>query len=211
MMKLFQFWNSTQAPEDVEKLLETWKVDSAFDYQRFSLETADAFIEGHFDARTLAAFRACGVPAMQADFFRYCALYANGGIYVDADTENGGNLPEMLEGRSRGLLMQREDRVANDFLYVTCKQDPLYALVIERAIENVESRRSNNVWEITGPGIMTRMYNTPNTRGHFEGFDFESVWTVKRYLNFRNDLAYKDSANDWRKSLTPESKSIYLP
>jgi mannosyltransferase OCH1-like enzyme len=115
--KLFQFWNTERAPDEVEVLMRTWADDPAFDYHRFNAETADAFIEANFDGRTLAAYRKCAVPAMQADYFRYCALYVHGGVYVDADTENSKRLPEIFEGRTRGLLMTREDRVANDFLY----------------------------------------------------------------------------------------------
>lgn len=86
-LKLFQFWNREHAPDEVELLMESWAKDPEFDYHRFNKETADVFIEANFDRRTIEAYRKCGVPAMQADFFRYCALYVHGGAYVDADTK----------------------------------------------------------------------------------------------------------------------------
>lgn len=210
MTKLFQFWNLPEAPTEVEALLDTWKNDAAFDYCRFNSESADSYIETHFDLRTLAAFRSCGIPAMQADFFRYCALFVEGGVYVDADTSNSGRLPELLQGRARGLLMNRETRVANDFLYVVKAGDPLYGKVVEQAVVNVEGRISSNVWEVTGPGIMTKLHHGPTSASIFDGFDFEPARVVREYVLFQHDLAYKKGGGDWRNALKPGSKSIYV-
>lgn len=145
MINLFQFWNNPTAPDEVEALMETWKQAPGFTYHRYNTETAAAFITQHFDVRTLAAFRKCKVPAMQADFFRYCALYVEGGVWVDADTASLGLLADYLDPRQRGLLMMRQTRVANDFLFVSQPKDALFARVIENAVQNVEQGISNNV------------------------------------------------------------------
>lgn len=209
-MTLFQFWNTDKGPDEVEELLASWSKDPAFDYHRFNTESAAAFIERNFDQRTLFAYRACGVPAMQADFFRYCVLYIKGGVYVDADTQNSNRLPELLQNRERGLLMMRETRVANDFLFVRNEKDPLYLLVIGQMVKNIEGQISNNVWEVTGPGIMTKLYHGENSRSAFKNFEFEMASVVREYVLFKHDLAYKKTADDWRSNLGTEKKSIFL-
>jgi mannosyltransferase OCH1-like enzyme len=207
--KLFQFWNTEHAPAEVEILMQGWAEDPAFDYHRFNTNSADAFIEAHFDKQTLAAYRECGVPAMQADFFRYCALYVHGGVYVDADTENSLRLPELLQTRVRGLLMKRQERVANDFLYVVNSADPLYLTVIETAVSNISDRISNNVWEVTGPGIMTQLRFDPDARKFFDGFDFEAARIVRDYVLFKHDLEYKSGNEDWRTFRDSDALSIF--
>ncbi|MCP9926727.1 glycosyltransferase family 32 protein [Cyanobium sp. CH-040] len=209
MINLVQFWHSPQAPQDVRALLASWERDPYFKYSRYDQKSADAFIGANFNLRVLEAYRKCAIPAMQADFFRYCFLYVNGGAYVDADTENSGRLNELLEGRSRGLLMNRERRVANDFLYVCSANDPLFARVIECATNNIEGRISNNVWKVTGPGIMTSLYIDPNTQSIFEGFDFLPARIVRDYVLFRHDLPYKSSEEDWRNARDSDKISIF--
>ena len=55
---------------------------------------------------------------MQADFFQYCVLFITGGLYVDADTENLGNLNKFAQTQKDGALMMRQNRVANDIMYL---------------------------------------------------------------------------------------------
>jgi mannosyltransferase OCH1-like enzyme len=207
--KLFQFWNTERAPDEVEVLMQTWAEDPQFEYHRFRTETADAFIAANFDRRTLAAYRKCGVPAMQADFFRYCALYVHGGVYVDADTKNSGRLPELLKGRVRGLLMTRETRVANDFLYVCEPKEDLYLEVIKVAVDNIERENSNNVWAVTGPGIMTQFFHKDETKHLVETFELEPARVVREYVLFQHALEYKKSDDDWRKNLKDFTRTIF--
>jgi len=207
--KLFQFWNTEKAPDEVEILMQTWAADPAFQYHRFTTKKADAFIEANFDDRTLAAYRKCAIPAMQADFFRYCALYIHGGVYVDADTKNSARLPDCLKDRKHGLLMTRETRVANDFLYVRVARSELYRKVIECAVENVENEISNNVWMVTGPGIMTHLRSNGFNKWLFEGFDFEPARKIREYVIFQGYLDYKSGRDDWRAAMGKEGRTIY--
>ncbi|WP_371223616.1 glycosyltransferase family 32 protein [Roseovarius sp. 2305UL8-3] len=208
-MQLFQFWNTPTAPAEVERLMDSWAKEDSFTYRRFDEESAAAYIDTHFEPRVLQAYRQCAVPAMMADFFRYCALYQEGGIYVDADTHNGGGLPDLIVPAARGMLMLRETRVANDFLFVRAPRDPLYEKVIAQLVENVEGRISNNVWLVTGPGIMTHMYHNPALRPCFDGFDFQPARVVREIVQFRNDLAYKSSDDDWRGKIDDTDASIF--
>ena len=209
MINLFQFWNNPTAPDEVEALMETWKQAPGFTYHRYNTETAAAFITQHFDVRTLAAFRKCKVPAMQADFFRYCALYVEGGVWVDADTASLGLLADYLDPRQRGLLMMRQTRVANDFLFVSQPKDALFARVIENAVQNVEQGISNNVWLVTGPGIMTKLHENEETRGLFDGYQMRSVLEVREKLRFQQEMEYKKTDDDWRSNLEGNAPSIF--
>ncbi len=112
---------------------------------------------------------------MQADFFKYCALYQEGGAYVDADTLNGGGLYALIAPHSRGVLMNRQKRIANDFLFIRLPRDRLYAVTIDQAILNIENEISQNVWAVTGPGIMTAFHNATEILELFEGIHIEDV------------------------------------
>lgn len=206
---LFQFWDSPSPPNEVSVLMEGWENEPGFNYRRYDAPEAERYIAKHFDSRALKAFKSCAVPAMQADFFRYCALYMEGGAYVDADTEASGKLAAYISDCSRGMLMNRQKRVANDFLFVRNAKDPLYEKVIQQAIENIEGRISSNVWMVTGPGIMTHMHLNPEQEPWFDGFDFRPVDEVRNIVIFRQKMDYKLTEDDWRSNLADGAPSIF--
>ena len=206
---LFQFWDSEILPKEIEPLIETWMNIPGFDYRLFTSQTSEDYIGRYFGARARDAYLQCGAPAMQADFFRYCALYHEGGVYIDADTENGGGLAELITDAARGMVMNRQTKIANDFLYFRAPADPLLREVIDKAISNIEARISNNVWLVTGPGIMTQMYQDIEQRPKFDGLAVCDVKIVREVVHFRNDLDYKTADNDWRRHLHDTSRTIF--
>jgi mannosyltransferase OCH1-like enzyme len=206
---LFQFWDKPEPSDEVSVLMASWEADPDFVYRRFDANSAAAYIAEHFGDRAVAAYRECAVPAMQADFFRYCALYHEGGVYVDADTANSGKLPGFIAEAGRGILMNRQQKIANDFLFVREAGDPLFEKVVAQAIENVEQRISNNVWLVTGPGIMTHMHLDPERRPWFDGFEIRPAREVREIVLFRHELVYKTTGEDWRSNLSAGAPSIF--
>jgi hypothetical protein len=59
------------------------------DFERvlFDDEAAASFIRKHYSEETAGVFESFSVGAFKADFFRYCYLYVEGGIYLDIKTE----------------------------------------------------------------------------------------------------------------------------
>src|SRR5581483_3485586 len=85
---IVQFWHDLrEVPSDVEECIESWArwTSSGFEHRLFDERSARAFIGGSLDARHENAFERCYHPAMQADYFRLCYLFVEGGFYVDAD------------------------------------------------------------------------------------------------------------------------------
>ena len=54
-------------------------------HRLFDERSAKNFISSTLGARHERAFSSCYHPAMQADYFRLCYLFVEGGLYVDAD------------------------------------------------------------------------------------------------------------------------------
>lgn len=152
----------------------------------FDEVSAEAFIAARFSARELAAFRACRLPAMQADYLRYCAVLALGGMYADADFRCVADCKTLIEN-TEGTLFGRRGPVqpsvleafgwsqsavadfkvgeylnlGNSLFAFRRQGHPLLALTVEIATANVEHRVADGgigVWLTTGPGIFTSMY-----------------------------------------------------
>lgn len=85
---IVQFWHDLgKLPPDVEECVRSWTVweSSGFKHRLFDERTAADFISGSLGARYKQAFERCYHPAMQADYFRLCYVFVEGGFYVDAD------------------------------------------------------------------------------------------------------------------------------
>lgn len=209
MTFLFQFWDSDQAPAEVEGLMASWAHNPDFVHRRYNRRTAAAYIAEHFDARTLAAYEKCAVPAMQSDFFRYCALLTEGGVYVDAGLKDRGGLPDFLTTARQGVLWRRGGNVANGFLFFRAPGSALLQHTLHCAIENIETEMSNNVWEVTGPGILTQAFWNPELEPLFDGFELMSEATADALFHRPTDLAYKKKPTDWRAFLGEGAPVIF--
>lgn len=152
---MVQYWHQDVLPDYLEEHLETFgELNPALPHVVFSRATAEAFIGTHFTDREVKAFRSCAVPAMQADYLRYCAVYAVGGIYSDADARCVADLGPLLDGRGGELFAGKNGIVHNAALSFPAPRHPLPGLAVELATMNVERRLSEKVWAVTGPGVL---------------------------------------------------------
>lgn len=179
---IVQYWHSERPPELIVETLTSFpEHNPALQHLVFDEATADAFIAEHFSARELTAFRSCAVPAMQADYFRYCAVFAMGGIYADADLRCVAAMRPLLDDHGGGILFGRQEpsspaisalyrwpyavgpyqAIGNGFFAFPQPNHPLLGAAIEIATANIEARIADgalNIWLVAGPGIFTSMY-----------------------------------------------------
>lgn len=197
---LFQFWHDPNPPEEVAELMRTWEEDADFDYRRFDHDSADAYLVQHYDEKVVSAYRQCGVPAMQADFFRYCVVLRESGVYVDADTYNGGGLGPLCRSVERGIMMQRGPKITNDFFFFKESGDPMLEYAVRRATRNIEQRISNNVHRVTGPSIFIRLWTAESeeSRKLFDGIDVISNKELRKIVRPQWKMDYKEQESDWR-------------
>lgn len=85
----------------------------------------------------------------------------------------------------------------------------MIAAALDLAVRNVERRVSNNVAEVTGPGVFQRLHDDPATLHLFDGFDIIPRDVVRRVVRFAKP-SYKSTSVDWRVPLYfPDQFSIY--
>lgn len=158
-LPIVQYWHSEDVPAEVADSTATFR-DRNPDLQHmlFSEAEADDFIAEHFTDREVAAFRACAVPAMQADYFRYCAILTLGGTYTDVGFRCLRPLQTLIDTIDGGLLFgkQQPHRVIYNGLFAfTEPGHPLLRLVLDVATANIERRTAETVNLTTGPWIFT--------------------------------------------------------
>ena len=165
-MELIQYWHAPRLPEDVGRLVASFRAASpGLRHRLYDRRRAGRFIATCCGERQARAFAACAVPAMQADYFRYCALSVTAGVYADADMACRGDLAPLLAGAAPVQLYVRPNGVVpNGFLIAKVAAHPFFRLALRIATLAVERRISQSVWVATGPAITTFLYDLATER-----------------------------------------------
>lgn len=159
-LPLIQYWNDESAPEDVEALFGRVR-EHHLDLQQmiFSQRTAMAFIDEHLGAREVAAFEACAVPAMQADYFRHCAIYVLGGFYCDADCSCTGSISPLLEANGFLIESMAMPETLNNNLFAFREPGHLLPkIAMDITTAAIENRISEKVATVTGPFVFNLIW-----------------------------------------------------
>ena len=79
-----QTWNTTDLCSEIKTIMQNNKLNNPDIEFKLHIDK-DSYIKNNFDEITYSAFKKINPKygAMLADFFRYCVLYNEGGIYLD--------------------------------------------------------------------------------------------------------------------------------
>jgi hypothetical protein len=158
---IVQYWDSGEPPREIADLLAGFgERNPGRRHLVFDQDQAAELIAAHFGERELTAFRACAVPAMRADYFRYCAILALGGIYADAGFRCLAPLQPLFDSPEQGALFRVEPRgylLNGAFLFRT-PGHPLLRLALDLATTNIERRPVEMVQMVTGPWVFTALW-----------------------------------------------------
>lgn len=192
-----QFWDQ-DIPEAVAELVQGAKdLNSELDYHMFDDVGACDFIKSEFGSDMLQLYQSCAIPAMRADYFRYCYLQRHGGIYVDADFSAVQSVAPLVYSDQVGCLYMRAKGLTNSLMYFRDAHDTLATRILEEASNNIRTRSSNNVWQVTGPAILQNLYANSTDRELFSEFHLMDEDEFALYFKPAVCLEYKRDDSHW--------------
>ncbi len=151
---LFQYWDTPTPPPEVAACMAYMGANNPeFTHEVFDEHRARAFIAAHYGPRELRAFDACAVPAMQADYFRLCALESTGGLYIDADTQSLEPVAPLVARAPGGVVYMFFGNFNNAIAFFPKAHSPFLRACLALATDNIETRRFSAVFTTTGPGV----------------------------------------------------------
>ncbi|MCP9809814.1 hypothetical protein KBY58_10255 [Cyanobium sp. HWJ4-Hawea] len=114
----------------------------------------DVFVGDHFQGRIQDCFSRLTIGAARADLWRLLVLYREGGIYMDVDAHLVWPVNSLLrDDPSEIFLVGKDGRFTNYFL-ASSPGNPWIKLLIDEVLRRIEDVQTNNVYHITGPGVM---------------------------------------------------------
>jgi hypothetical protein len=170
-LPIVQYWHDGEPPDYIVQLLESFrKQNPGMSHRVFDQAAAERLIAENFGDREVSAFRSCRVPAMQADYFRYCAALVLGGVCCDADLSCTSGLVTDMPAPGEGWLLKRQHGViVNGLFAVGSPGHPFLELTVEVVTACIEERSSQTVYMATGPALWTTLYWV-HQLGSFDAF-----------------------------------------
>ena len=157
-MKLYQYWDGEQPPDEIAAWVEGFRQrNPEFDHRLYHRDKASWFIRKHFGEREQRAFDACAVPAMQSDYFRYCAIEKSGGVYADADYQAGEPLEQLFVRAPSALLLEWRGQWVGGLMMFRSAGNAFVRACRELATLNIEARRYDNTFTVTGTGVINAL------------------------------------------------------
>jgi mannosyltransferase OCH1-like enzyme len=177
---IFQTWKTKQLHPNVEKIRnDIQQLNPEYTMVLYDDDDMDVFIKNNFSPQIYKCYSQLAVGAAKADFWRYCILYLNGGVYLDIDSDILKPLRELIRDDDQCIITRENNpRIFNNWIMIFEKNHPILLNTIFNCCYNIENKRTNNIIYLTGPaGPFTDAIN--NTMLPF--------YTRRTHLYFEND------------------------
>ncbi|APX95056.1 hypothetical protein BWR19_15320 [Halomonas sp. 1513] len=226
---IMQFWHDiSELPEDVAECISSWsKWESrGFVHRLFDRQSAEDFISHTLGHEHVLAFGRCYHPAMQADYFRLCYIFVEGGLYVDADDVCiASDISFLFRGPQLKVqplcydidldtmiepadFLKKSSQPKNWIFYVNNnplvgrKGDPIVERSLMRSTRRLNEARRGELLEIqsaTGPGNLSRTIFEMGKVSDIEG-DLLILKDWEATAISKWPLSYRGDARNWRHS-----------
>ena len=210
--RIMQFWDRTP-PDEVMTLIQGWR-DKNPECEHTLLDEPAA---RHFVAKSLGdaaagLFERCHHAAMKSDFVRLVWLHEHGGAYLDADEACLQPIGPILDALAHVEFIACTSSDPAPYVYNGFIAARPGARVLAVAIEDMLRHLSRpdasvkpDIWQITGPGVVTRAVGRVLLDAGENGPDPRRLVLLvperqfRKYASEAAGLAYKQTrAGNWR-------------
>jgi len=155
------------------------------EHRFMATEERKAFVREHFSAEVFEAYEQLQIGAAQADLWRLLVLQKYGGVYMDIDAHLVWPLHWSIPLEATELYLRIKTGEISNYFIASAPNNPRLQRVINRVVQNIRKRSSENVYNLTGPGVFnevlgsedvpTTYYLTTVNQGNFTNEFFQYI------------------------------------
>jgi hypothetical protein len=187
---VYQTWKTKSFHPNCVKIAHNMqRLNPTYKFVLYDDNEMESFIKCNFDQSIYDCYIQLNVGASKADFWRYCVLYKNGGVYLDIDSEICRPLDELIVGDEQCIITREGNPgVFNNWIMIFEKEHPILLECINKCCYNIINKTTNDVCKLTGPvgpltdainDVLIPLYNK-KTNLYFESDDnLNNVLNVK--------------------------------
>lgn len=167
----------------------------SYEFRFFDDSDIEGFLKEHCSDTEQHAYQQLQVGAAKADLWRVLILEKFGGFYLDLDAHFVWPPTYVNESTSEVFMQIKTGEITNYFL-ASAPANPKLTKVKEKIIENIRNQSSDNVYNLTGPGVFNevldisalniRNYSVTCNQGNFTNEYFQYLdkpggkWTIEQ-------------------------------
>ncbi len=158
---VYQTFESNVVADGMASAIESWRSSNP-EYQHHFFDANDRleYIKRNFNQDVIDAYLDLIPGAFKADLWRYCVIYNEGGVYVDADMICTQPLVDWIEPDT-DLVITRDDPMSKDWLangfIASVPRNPIFKKAIDQIVDNVKQKRHLAYLNISGPELFGRV------------------------------------------------------
>lgn len=188
-----------------KKCMNSWIKHSnskAESYKYFFYDNAmcDEFIKKNFEERVYQAYSRLPMAVMKADLWRYCIIYAYGGIYADADAMCLVN-PDLFTTAKTFLVCGPENKThMSQWFFSAPKNSPILKTIIDLSVKRIleisEIKGEHIIHYLTGPGCFT-----DGIEEYLKGQGKPTYSDKRLYERYKNNVMCVFNADKYRNNI----------
>ena len=154
--RIMQTWKTRDLSMRMREIAQSWELKNrGYVYRLYDDDECRRFIEVQFGPRVLRAYDGIEAGAFRADMWRYCALYAHGGVYADLDTLCVGAIDAVIDPSAALVVPVDLDtrNLFNAFIGVVPRH-PVMVACVDRIVAKVEAGEEQAGLGFSGPGLL---------------------------------------------------------
>jgi mannosyltransferase OCH1-like enzyme len=158
---IYQTWETKELhPNCIIARDQIQKLNPEYEIILYDSMERDQFIRYNFDEYTYKCFSQLNIGASKADFWRYCILYINGGVYLDLDADITCSLDTLIREDDQCIITRESHKgIFNQWILIFDKGHPIMKKAIENCCYNISNRTTNDIFYLTGPQLFTKSVN----------------------------------------------------
>jgi mannosyltransferase OCH1-like enzyme len=159
--KIYQTFYTRSLPDQIVGLTKRMLDNNpGYEYYFFDDDMMREFVKNNSDKEMLDCFDSLNVGAAKADLWRYLILFKNGGVYLDIDSEIYGKLDDFIKDEDEAIV-SREGHYGKfvQWCLMFAPNHPVLKICLEKCVENIKQRKTNNIIDLTGPTVFSESIN----------------------------------------------------
>ena len=213
--KIYQSWKTKDLIPKMSQLVgETKKLNPEYEYELYDNKDCADFIFKHFGQNYLNAFDVLIPGAFKCDFWRYCILYIQGGVYMDIDMvplvpfrEIISENDEFVSVVDRKLFLVPSCGIFQSFI-ATVPRHPILLYALQVSFANIATRRVEiDPFSIAGPIVMgiaiNLFWNKKVTHSNIEAGIYGNVKLLKmtgyNTLDLNNKKVFQNKFDGYKR------------
>ena len=164
--KIYQTWKTKNVTPDMqENIGKIKKLNPEYTYTLYDDNDCRAFILAHFGIEYANAFDSIKIGAFKADFWRYCKLYIDGGVYIDMDMTPEVPFNEIISPKDKFVSVVDRTAYNRPGIYqafiAAVPKHPILLASLQICFVNIITKRPGipDVLCVTGPCVMAVALN----------------------------------------------------